>query len=242
MLIHYALCDPSYNTGSGNYWTWYAKTLPLELLQAFYRDVAVKHLPEDTFALADPRFWDNFSTKTAKYRNWTVLYRFFSGGKDQSNRPGRYIILTAWIKTEEVEDIDLSPIQINEVFRSVMKNAKTLPVPQPRLLTEEWKIEPKKPEPENADVYGLSGKGNGFSGKGSPFPVRPKMEDKPPQQPGGSQQQDGNRGKTSRLDIIGIALLSFLLGMGTGVCAGVALQYSHPILPLTGQVSPSDGR
>ena len=249
MQIYYALCDPSYNTGGGNYWTWHASPLPLETLQKFYRDVAVKHLLADPFDLANPRFWDNFAPKTVRYGDWTVIYCFFSGGKDGSNRPGRYIILTAWIKTAETEDVDLSPIQTNGVFRSVLKNAKVLPVPPPKMLTEEWIIEPPKPEPASGDTYGISKPGSAsavskqatskHSETNGASPTSQKKEEKPTQQ-AIDVQQGGNTGKASRLDIIVVAMLSFLLGMGMGTCAGVALQYSLSILPFTVQKDGSN--
>ena len=149
MQIHYALYDPSHDTGGGNYWTWYAETLPLEMLQGFYREVAVKHVPKSPFDMADPHYWDDFTPTTDCYEDWTVIYRFFSGGNDKSNRPGRYIILTAWIKTEETNDVDLSPIQDNNLFRFVSKNARKLPVSLPKVLTEKWEIETPKPETAN---------------------------------------------------------------------------------------------
>jgi hypothetical protein len=221
MLIHYALCDPSYNTGGGNYWTWHAETLPLEMLQKFYREVAAKRLPESPFDLANPHFWDNFVPTTVPYGDWTVIYRFSSGGKDKSNRPGRYIILTAWIKTKEAEGVDLLPIQGNDVFRSVLKNAKTLPVPPPKVLTEIWNIEPKKPDMASSDAFGLSDTGNAF-----------------PALYGMDSMQESNRRKASRFSIIVVAL-TFLLGMVIGVGAGVVLQYSYPVLPLAFQKDDS---
>jgi hypothetical protein len=152
--------------------------LPLEMLQTFYKDIAVKHVPSDPSILSDSHLWDKFETTTVCYMDWTVIYRFFSGGNDKFKRPGRYIILTAWIKTEETKDIDLSPIQANEVFRFIEKNGGTLPVPPPKTLTGNWDIEPQR---ENA------------------------------------------RGKASFLGIISVALLSFLLGVGTGIIVGTFL-------------------
>jgi len=243
MQIHYALCDPSHNTGNGNYWTWYAETLSLEMLQRFYRDVVVKHLPESPFDLARPDFWDNFAPTAVSYGDWTVIYQFYSGGKDKSNRPGRYIILTAWVKTEEAEGVDLMQY-VDAVFRSVGKNAKPLPMPPPKVLpkelTEKWDIKPKEPEPPSLDTYGIT-------------EIAEILADDRPQQKATGLLQKSNKGKASRLIII-IALLSFLLGMGTGTCVGVVLQYSCTILgkkndsvslelPLTEQKDdPNDAR
>ena len=144
MLIHYALCDPSHDTGGGNYWTWYAETLPLEMLQDFYKEFPVKDLPKSPSDWAKPNLWDNFALKTVCYEGWTVLYRFFNGGNDKSGRPGRYIILTAWIKTEETEGVDLSSIQRSAVFRNVGSNSRILPIPKPTMLTEERKSKSKE--------------------------------------------------------------------------------------------------
>ena len=144
MQIHYALCDPSHDTGGGNYWTWYAETLPLEMLQDFYKEFPVKNLPKSPSDLAKPNLWDNFAPITVCYEDWTVVYRFFSGGNDKSGRPGRYIILTAWMKTEEAEGVDLSSIQRSTVFRDVGNNPRRLPMPKPTMLSEERKNKSKE--------------------------------------------------------------------------------------------------
>ena len=220
MQIHYALYDPSHNTGGGNYWTWYAETLPLEMLQMFCRDVAVKHLQENSFDMANPNFWDNFAPTIVRYRDWTVIYRFYSGGKDKSNRPGRYIILTAWIKTEETEGVDLKKDvdAVYAVFHSVGKSAKELPVPLPKglpkELTEELDVNPKIPDSPSADI----------------FDIEIQRENRPQQKKVTGLRQESNKGKTSRFDVYIVALLSCLLGMGVGTCGGVVLQYSCPIL------------
>jgi hypothetical protein len=233
MQINYALYDPSYNTANGNYWTWYdAGMLPLEMLQMFYRDVLVKHLPGGVFDLANTHFWDNFVPVTVHYRDWTVIYRFFSGGKDKFGRPGRYIILTAWVKTVEAEDVDLSP-HVNDVFCFVAKNAATLPVPRPKKLSEKLDIEPPKPETENTGAYEL------LTSSSESLSSISILEDKP-QQTATSSPQRSNRGKSTWIGFWGVVMLSFLLGMGTGVGAGIVLQYFYPILPLTFKIAKHD--
>ena len=132
MQIYYALYDPSVST-DGNYWTWTSPEIGASL-NRFYGDVAVKNLPPEPNKLQNTDLWGGF----VRLADWTVVYRYYNGGWDNKGRPGRYVMLTAWISATDTEKTDLLPIITNETFRYVAENAKTIPVPPPFSLKEQW--------------------------------------------------------------------------------------------------------
>ena len=132
MKLHYALFDQSVPI-DGDYWTW-AASEPRALLNRFYGDVAVKHLPPKPNDLQDGDLWGGIVRLT----DWTVVYRYLNGGWDKQGRPGRCVLMTAWIAADDAQGFDLMPIFTNGTFRHVAENAKSIPVPPPFSLTEDW--------------------------------------------------------------------------------------------------------
>jgi hypothetical protein len=138
MQIHYALFDQATDVGGGNYWTWADGELPHELLSRFYKEFAVKHLAPEPNNLGSG-IWGgivHLAAESMEKCGWLVLYREFDGGHDRQNRPNRFVILTAWIRTDEVYE-NLEPVFNNKTFLHVSANSKELPVPPPASLSEE---------------------------------------------------------------------------------------------------------
>jgi hypothetical protein len=138
MQIHYALFDQATDIGGGNYWTWADGALPHELLSRFYKEFAVKHLAPEPNKLGS-ELWGgivHLAAESMEKCGWLVLYREFDGGHDRQNRPNRFVILTAWIRTDGVFE-NLEPLFNNETFQYVSAHSKELPVPPPALLSEE---------------------------------------------------------------------------------------------------------
>ncbi|MDR2755009.1 MAG: hypothetical protein LBC20_04825 [Planctomycetaceae bacterium] len=138
MKIRYALFDQATDMGGGNYWTWADKELSHKLLTRFYNEFAVKHLVPEPNKLGD-ELWGgviHLAAESMEKCGWLILYREFDGGHDQQNRPNRFVILTAWIRTNEVYE-NLEPIFHNETFQYISANSKKLPIPSPALLSEE---------------------------------------------------------------------------------------------------------
>ena len=132
MHIYYALYDPSVST-DGNYWSWSAPEVQ-SLRNRFYGDVAVKHLPPNPNDLQSNDIWGGL----VRLSDWTVIYRYFNGGWDRQGRPGRYILMTAWVPASEAQRVDLLPILTNETFLHVDENAADIPIPPPFALKEHW--------------------------------------------------------------------------------------------------------
>ncbi|MDR2440627.1 MAG: hypothetical protein LBE12_14795 [Planctomycetaceae bacterium] len=138
MKIHYALFDQAIDMGGGNYWTWSDEELPHELLTHFYNDFAVKHLAPEPNKLGD-ELWGgivHIAAESLEKCGWLVLYREFDGGHDRQNRPNRFVILTAWIRANEVYE-NLEPFFNNKTFQYISAHNQELPVPQPAMLSED---------------------------------------------------------------------------------------------------------
>ena len=132
MKIYYALYDPS-SSIDGNYWTWSASEIK-PLLNRFYGDIATAHLPPNPNTLQDDDLWGGM----VRLADWTVAYRYFNGGYDKQGRPGRYVLLTAWIPADDAHRANLLPVFDNAIFRHVSENAKNIPIPPLFALEERW--------------------------------------------------------------------------------------------------------
>jgi hypothetical protein len=127
MQIYYALFDSdSVNTKDENassqksFWTWRSRELSYAMCDIFYGKV-----------LSNSNVWGGI----AKSGNYTILYRRFDAGQYKDGRAGHFVILTAWIKTDETKRKDLYKIFYNETFSLVEKDALTKsPVPEPPML------------------------------------------------------------------------------------------------------------
>ncbi|MDR1485078.1 MAG: hypothetical protein LBT09_09670 [Planctomycetaceae bacterium] len=142
MQIHYALFDQAMDMGGGNYWTWSEAGLSHELLTRFYKDFAARHLAPEPNKLGEG-IWGgviHIAAESMEKCGWLVLYREFDGGHDRQNRPNRFVILTAWIRVNELYE-NVVPVFSNAIFRHVSAHSKELPVPLPpqELLEETGK-------------------------------------------------------------------------------------------------------
>lgn len=135
MKLHYALFDQSVFM-EGDYWNWSSPEIH-PLLSQFYSDAAVNHLPPKPNDLQDGDLWGGL----VRLADWTVVYRYFNGGYDKQGRPGRFVLMTAWVRADDAQGSDLTPVFTNETFRHVAENAKTIPLPPPFALNEDWKAE-----------------------------------------------------------------------------------------------------
>ncbi len=137
MKIHYALFDPATDTGGGNYWTWGDMELPKQLLSRFYSEFASKHLAPEPNKLGH-RLWGgivHLAAESSEKCGWLVLYREFDGEYDRQGRPNRFVILTAWIRAEDMYE-DVVPVFSNKTFQYVSQHSRELPVPSPPSLSD----------------------------------------------------------------------------------------------------------
>ncbi|MDO4426225.1 MAG: hypothetical protein Q4D17_10745, partial [Planctomycetia bacterium] len=120
MNIHYALYDPSYPAPGGGYWTWRSSKIYPGELDSLYYDFLRKNLAESPNSLT-PR---NLHGGAVVLPDWLVVYRFFNGGRDTHNRPGRYVILTGWIPRNETPAEEILSFWELEAFQEL---AQTVP-------------------------------------------------------------------------------------------------------------------
>jgi hypothetical protein len=133
MKIHYALYDSANSVSGGHYWNWFGDTLSLDDLRQFF-DIAGKHRPDNTNDLQPYDLWGGI----VRLKEWTVLYRVLDGGRDGKDRPGRYVLLSAWIRSKVTEGVNLFPVFDRPTFQTIANTAKQLPVPPPEVLSEEF--------------------------------------------------------------------------------------------------------
>ena len=138
MRIHYALYDSDtvnskkiYGISQQCFWTWWSDELA-DSPQQVYKMCNGLSSKLPTY---DSKEWGGL----LQHGNYTVLYRFFNAGSygGEDKRPGRFVILTAWIKTDETFGKDMSNVFNDDVFQSVAKAAKAnhSPIPEPERLS-----------------------------------------------------------------------------------------------------------
>ena len=129
MNIHYALYDPSYPAPGGGYWTWRSSKIYPRELDSLYYDFLRKNLAESPNSLT-PR---DLHGGAVVLPDWLVVYRFFNGGRDTHNRPGRYVILTGWIPRNETPAEEILSFWELEAFQELAQTVPPCPVPEQEL-------------------------------------------------------------------------------------------------------------
>lgn len=127
-----ALYDPSTLQGN-DYWTWYNKDLPPNELRLCYHDLLKRHFPPtaELQKLSTDDIWGGY----VHFHQWVVIYRYFHGGYDAMGRPGRYVVLTAWIPREEIHNISALRDMLTSVyFQRYADSIPPRPVPEPGSL------------------------------------------------------------------------------------------------------------
>ena len=140
MKIHLALYDPSYIGVERNYWTWRSSSIPERILGAIYYDCLIKQKPERPENITGSDLFGG----ALLLQDWVVIYRFYNGGRDTHGRPGRYVILTGWIKRDEVEYSTPSNVFSSEIFEMLASVPPPCPTPAPDSLDVDISCNPIK--------------------------------------------------------------------------------------------------
>ena len=140
MKIHLALYDPSYIGSERNYWTWRSSSIPERILGAIYYDCLIKQKPERPENITGSDLFGG----AVLLQDWVVVYRFYNGGRDTHGRPGRYVILTGWIKRDEVENSAPSNVFSSELFEKLASVPAPCPTPAPDSLDVDISCNPLK--------------------------------------------------------------------------------------------------
>ena len=83
---------------------------------------------------------------------WCCWYRFVNGGRDLHSRPGRFVILCAFIRRENLKAWDWSGILESTVFRDHAATVPPCPMPQPASLAMDYLPSPVVTAPERLSV------------------------------------------------------------------------------------------
>jgi hypothetical protein len=89
-----ALYDPAFQAADGSYWTWHAPELNDRLLATTYYELLVPSIPPNPNQLAVDHLWAGMGDVSDE---WRCFFRFISGGCDQRGRPGRYVVICAFV-------------------------------------------------------------------------------------------------------------------------------------------------
>lgn len=131
-----AVFDPAHRSPDGSYWTWRHPELPPDVLDAFYYGSAAKHFPVGT----EPISADGLQCGCASVGDeWICWYRFASGGRDRAGRPGRWVVLAAFLHRRDYYGEDWSWIFDSPPFEHLASQASThCPLPAPASLEVPW--------------------------------------------------------------------------------------------------------
>ena len=101
-----ALYDPSQPSKDGAFWSWHAPELDPKLLNRLYYDVAVQGRPDDPNRLDDGTIVGGIAQLTPE---WACVYRFGNGGRDLRRRPGRFVMLAAFLPYADANGMEHHP-------------------------------------------------------------------------------------------------------------------------------------
>ena len=74
---------------------------------------------------------------------WICWYRFVDGGQDKVGRPGRCVLVAAFVKRDDHHDRDWSGILNSSAFQQIVTVAPTMcPLPAPASLELHWNPPP----------------------------------------------------------------------------------------------------
>ena len=135
MLASY---DPAHSVARERYWPWRHSSLPLTLLDQFYYNVAAKCLPENPNEFGSN---DLHGGCAGIDEMWCCWFRFLNGGRDQHGRAGRFVILCAFVRREDMIGRNWSGVLDSKPFTD-WANQAPLPCPLPPSLSLEFDYAP----------------------------------------------------------------------------------------------------
>jgi hypothetical protein len=108
----------------------------MSLLDEFFYDHASKHGPESEGQVAPDWLLGGCASVD---REWICWYRFVDGGRDKHGRPGRNVLLAAFVRRHDHSGYDWSGILESSPFQEIAQIAPaTCPIPPPAKLELDW--------------------------------------------------------------------------------------------------------
>ena len=144
MRCYLAAFDQAHLSADRTYWTWHHPDLSMHVLDNFLYDCATKHWPDEAAPIAAIRIRGGFASVD---RNWFCWYRFLEGGRDKVGRPGRVVLLAAFVRALDHRDLDWSGVLESPQFNEVAVQVATkCPVPVPDSMELTWDPMPVFPD------------------------------------------------------------------------------------------------
>lgn len=145
-----AAFDQAHLNSDGTYWSWRHADLTLDILDAFYYDFAAKHWPT-----LDTPPEESFRGGCARVdARWLCWYRFLEGGRDKVGRPGRYVVVAAFVESSSGDFQDCLGLLQSPFFDALALQARTeCPIRAPENLEFPW--ESARIQPDSASAAKL---------------------------------------------------------------------------------------
>ena len=146
-----AAFDQSHLSADGTYWSWRHPEIPREILDRFYYDFAAKHWPT-LDAEPEEAFRGGCARVDARWLSW---YRFLNGGRDKMGRPGRYVLVAAFVETQAGGLQDYLGLLQSPLFDALALQAGTeCPLPAPQSMETLWNAIDVERDPKSNDFLG----------------------------------------------------------------------------------------
>ncbi|HMO83411.1 MAG TPA: hypothetical protein PKC18_00675 [Lacipirellulaceae bacterium] len=131
MQLLFALYDPGAAARNGSHWTWHSSSLPMSLLDRVFYE-ANEQRPEAPSALTTENVWGGVARIDDAY---VAVYRFADGGRDRLGRPGRWVLVVAFVRISDAIGKDLLPLLNLPEFERIVRGAPhECPVVAPAML------------------------------------------------------------------------------------------------------------
>lgn len=155
MRCFLAAFDQSHRADDGSYWTWRHSDIPMRALDEFYYGCAATHWPKQVIPIPVDVLRGGC---TSVGDEWVCWYRFVDGGSDTLGRPGRYVLLAAFVQQADHSNRDWSGLLESQQFVQLAGQAAvTCPVPVPDDLAMQWRPMPVRQGSPAADHLRQSG-------------------------------------------------------------------------------------
>ena len=150
-----AAYDPACGSPVGDYWVWSHQAIPRKVRDSFYYTIFGTDLPQNPGEITAEHCIGGYAQIDAEWGCW---YRFLNGGRDQLNRPGRYVICCAFVRLGGDPSWDWSGVLTSAPFKELAAVAPTAhPLPSPASLEYDFNPVPVTTRPPLLDAL-LGGK------------------------------------------------------------------------------------
>ena len=145
MKYYLAAYDMACRSTTGNYWVFHHASLSATVLSQAYDAVWETDLPREINQWSSDFIKGGFCRLD---KDWFLAHRFYNGGRDQFNRPHRWVLLCAFLKANEATGMEVTGIITTGLFEEWSRRPVSLPAPIPVLLDENLDVKKALPRPD----------------------------------------------------------------------------------------------